>query len=203
MTCSHTSDCPLFAQFAMEPALELWKKHYCDGEYTKCARYGLSLKGSAVPIALMPNGKMIEAKVKSKEELGGTALFNAILKQRVPMVKSMLASKMATIDVTSNDGSTPLMIAASIGNIEILEFLLSVGCNPFIENKNGITALAVAEHKKFPGCAKLIKNHMDAHPDLKNKTSNVSNIIAATEDEEAAEMKGVVSLLKKINPFSR
>ena len=59
MSCSHSSSCPLFAQFAMEPALAIWKKHFCDGEYTNCARYQMGLKGEVVPITLLPNGKMI------------------------------------------------------------------------------------------------------------------------------------------------
>ena len=114
MSCSHSSGCPLFAQFAMEPALAVWKKHFCDGDYIKCARYQLGLKGKTVPITLLPNGKMIEKKSKSKEEMGGTALFNAILKGRASMVKSMFSSKMSSVSVTSSDGSTPLMAAARV-----------------------------------------------------------------------------------------
>ena len=200
MSCSHSSSCPLFAQFAMEPALAIWKKHFCDGEYTNCARYQKGLKGEVVPITLLPNGKMIENKVKSKEEIGGTALFNAILKNRTPMVKSMLSSKMASVNVTANDGSTPLMVAASVGNVEIIEYLLSVGCNPFKTNNDGYDALIVAQKKNFPDCEKVIKEFMNAHTDLKNSDSSTSQ--GKTEDE-TEEMSSVVSLLKKLNPFSR
>lgn len=202
MSCSHTSDCPLFAQFAMEPSLAIWKQHFCDGEFVKCVRHQLSLKGEAVPLTLMPNGKMIETKVKSKEEMGGTALFNAILKGRASMVKSMFASKMATAEVTSADGSTPLMAAASVGNLEIVNILLAAGCNPFNTNKEGFNALAVAEKKNFPDCTKAIKDFMDANSNLKNKVSVAKNTADVTVDEQE-EMKGIVSLLKKINPFSR
>ena len=200
MSCSHASSCPLFAQFAMEPALAIWKKHFCDGEYTSCARYQKGLKGEVVPLTLLPNGKMIENRVKSKEEIGGTALFNAILKNRIPMVKSMFSSKMASVDVVANDGSTPLMVAASVGNVEIIELLLSVGCNPFKTNNDGYDALIVAQKKNFPDCEKVIKEYMDTHPELKNIDSSISK--DETEDE-AEEMSSVVSLLKKLNPFSR
>lgn len=199
MSCSHSSSCPLFAQFAMEPALAIWKKHFCDGDYTKCSRYQMGLKGEVVPLTLLPNGKMIENKVKSKEEIGGTALFNAILKNRIPMVKSMLASKMSSVNVVANDGSTPLMVAASVGNIEIVEFLLEVGCNPFKTNNDGIDALTVANRKNFPDCEATIKNFMSAHPELKDtKEDAVDN-----DEKSESEIKGVVSLLKKLNPFSR
>lgn len=204
MSCSHTADCPLFAQFAMEPALAAWKKHYCDGEFSKCARYQLSLKGDTVPITLLPNGKMIEQKAKTQEEMGGTALFNAILKGRASMVKSMLSSKMASGHIISSDGSTPLMAAASVGNLEIVSILLSAGCNPFIKNKAGFNALAVAEAKKFPDCAKLIKEFMETHSELQSKAKEISSSNKAeVEKEEEAEMTGVISLLKKLNPFGK
>ena len=201
MSCSHSADCPLFAQFAMEPALAVWKQHFCDGDFTKCARYQLGLKGSVVPLTLMPNGKMIESKVKSKEELGGTALFNAILKGRASMVKSMFASKMSSAQITSTDGSTPLMAAASVGNLEIVNILLEAGCNPYKVNKADINALMVAEKKNFPDCAAAIKSFMDAHPELEEQAIAVSNVVEVKDEQE--EIKGVVSLLKKLNPFSR
>lgn len=206
MSCSHTANCPLFAQFAMEPALAIWKSHYCDGEYTNCARYQLGLKGEAVPITLLPNGKMIEKKVKSKEELGGTALFNAILKNRASMVKSMLTSNMSSANVVSNDGSTPLMAAASIGSLEIVNILLEAGCNPYRTNNIGINALTVAEKKNFPECAAAIKQYMDTHPELKEKAlSEKANPAAENKEPEEKEsgIKDVVSFLKKLNPFSR
>lgn len=202
MSCTHTSNCPLFAQFAMEPALAIWKKHFCDGEYSKCARYQLGIKGATVPITLLPNGKMIENKVKSKEELGGAALFNAILKGRASMVKSMIVSKMASAQVVSSDGSTPLIVAASVGHLEIVNILLAAGCNPFNTNHAGITALTVTERKKFTDCTTAIKEYMFSHPELKEKATENRNT-ANSPDNQEAEIKGIVSLLKKLNPFSR
>lgn len=202
MSCSHTTDCPLFAQFAMEPSLAIWKQHYCDAEFAKCARYQLSLKGAAVPLTLMPNGKLIETKAKSREELGGTALFNAILKGRASMVKSMLASKMATVAVTSSDGSTPLMAAASIGHLEIVNILLAAGCNPYNENKANFNALKVAESKKFPDVVNAIKEYMDSHPDLENKVMDTKSTIDDAAIKHESEGKGFVGLLKKMM-FSR
>ena len=197
MSCSHSKDCPLFAQFAMEPALAVWKNHFCDGEYTNCARYQLGLKGETIPLTLLPNGKMIEKKTKTKEEMEGTALFNAILKGRASMVKSMLSSKMSSSQITSTDGSTPLMAAVSIGNLEIVNILLAAGCNPFISNHKGINALMVAENKSFDECAEVIRTFMNSNPDLENKITEKDG------SEEESEIQGVVSLLKKLNPFSR
>lgn len=207
MTCSHKTDCPLFAQFAMEPSLAVWKSHFCEGEFTTCARYQLALKGDAVPITLLPNGKLIEKKQKTQEELGGTALFNAILKSRASMVKSMFAANMSSADVVSADGSTPLMAAASIGNLEIVKILLEAGCNPYRSNNNGIKALDVAKKRDFPECATVISEFMTANPHLKDLALAFESQKAEAEkdDEENNEdtISEVVSLLKKLNPFSR
>jgi len=198
MSCSHSGKCPLFAQFAMEPSLAIWKQHFCDGEFVKCARFQLSIKGETVPLTLMPNGKMLETKIRSKEEMGGTALFNAILKGRASMVKSMFSSKMATAKVATSDGSTPLMAAASIGSLEIINILLAAGCNPFDTNKESLNALKISEKKNFPDCVKAIKDFMDENSHLENKVNVTENVV-----DEKQDMKGVVSMLKKLNPFSR
>ncbi len=204
MTCSHSADCPLFAQFAMEPSLAVWKKHYCEGEYDKCARYQASLKGETVPLTLLPNGKMIVLKAKSKEEMGGTALFNAIFKGRTSMVRSMFATKVVQADIRTPDGSTPLMAAAEVGNQEIVALLLELGCNPYNTNKLGLTALKIAENKQFSECAVLIRNFMQQHPELEaTATAGVDSTEDTADAAEEKEMTGFVSLLKKLNPFSR
>lgn len=205
MSCTHSADCPLFAQFAMEPSLAIWKQHYCDGEFTKCARFQLGLKGEAVPITLMPNGKMIAAKSKTTEELAGTALFNAILKGRTIMVKSLFASNIATGEVTTSDGSTPLMAAASVGSLDIVNLLLDLGCNPYNKNDKGLNALAIAQNKNFTDCANVINKFMDTHLDLQNKVSvtTADGTTAATAAEEEKEIKGIMGLLRNLNPFSK
>lgn len=211
MTCSHKADCPLFAQFAMEPSLAVWKSHYCEGEFVTCARYQAALKGDAIPLTLLPNGKLIEKKEKTQEEMGGTALFNAILKNRASMVKSMITSHMSSADVVSVDGSTPLMAAASVGALEIVKILLESGCNPYRTNNNGIKALDVARKKNFEECAEVIQIFMETHPHLKDlaaafeaqKSSAIAKAKAEEEADDGSSVSEVVNLLKKLNPFSR
>jgi hypothetical protein len=59
MACSHTSTCPLFPLISVNNALKVWKTFYCEGKYTNCARYNLSLTGQGVPANLLPNGKSL------------------------------------------------------------------------------------------------------------------------------------------------
>lgn len=61
MACTHAADCPLFPK--LKASLERWRVHYCDTdrEWMNCARYNQSAAGRPVPIALLPNGKFVQA----------------------------------------------------------------------------------------------------------------------------------------------
>ncbi|HHC72541.1 MAG TPA: ankyrin repeat domain-containing protein [Thiotrichales bacterium] len=142
MSCSHVTGCELFVQFAMNPALEVWKEHYCEGEHGRCARYQLSNSGQPVPLTLLPNGKQITV-VRSETELGATALFNSIIKQRVRMVRSLIRAGV-NVNTRNIDGTTPLMAAAEAGNVEIVSMLLESGADPTLTNMHGESAMDVA-----------------------------------------------------------
>ena len=59
MGCTHADTCPLHPR--LNNSLAGWRAHYCDDdvEWKFCARYEMSLTGNPVPLALLPNGKMI------------------------------------------------------------------------------------------------------------------------------------------------
>ncbi len=196
MACTHSKSCQLYAQFAMEPSLRLWKQRYCLGEYEQCARYQLALEGKSVPLTLLPNGRRV--KQRSKEQISAAALFNAILKQRVPMVKSMLKVGMPSERLVSSDGMTPLMASASVGNVELVELMLEHGCNPHAKNAKGETALDIAEHFNFDDCAKIIR---DAQAKMTEEEYDAQHGGGGDEEEESS-ISGVISFLKKLNPFA-
>ena len=100
MACSHASSCELYVQFAADPSIQLWKTHYCDSDYKRCARYALALQGKAVPLTLLPNGKQIETAM-SDEDRGLHALFNAIQKDRMHMVKAFVKTKVTSSSLRS------------------------------------------------------------------------------------------------------
>lgn len=203
MSCSHAASCPLFAQFAMEPSLKVWKQHFCEGAYTTCVRYQHSLQGKPVPITLLPNGKVLN-KVRDKEEVAGSALFNAIYKGRVPMVKSMLKSKVASSAIVGPDGMTPLMAAASVGNLELIDLFLKFGCNPFNKRNDDKRATDIANEAGHAECAAVIQSYMDSHPELETKAGTVTKQEAVAEESNDKEtMNDVVSLLRKLNPFKK
>ena len=49
MSCSHSKNCELFAQFALNHALKVWQMHFCEGEFVRCMRYQRALEGKSVP----------------------------------------------------------------------------------------------------------------------------------------------------------
>lgn len=159
MSCTHTTDCELYVQFAADPALNLWKKHFCEGDFGKCARYQLAQQGKPVPLTLLPNGKVLD-QVRSQDDIALTALCNAIQKNRISMVQTMVRSKISSESVSNNEGRTPLMFAASLGRTEICEVLLNAGCDPHKQDQHGVTALMEAENNGHTECARLISEHM-------------------------------------------
>lgn len=157
MACSHTTRCELFAQFALNPALRIWQQHYCDGEYTRCARYQMSLKGEAVPLNLLPNGQRITAP-RNEAAYGAVALFNAITKDRIAMVESLLRTNV-DINVRSQDGTTPLMAAVLLGNQKMVELLINKGADVAAQNAEGKTAASIAAQRGHEAIATMLRNY--------------------------------------------
>ncbi len=199
MSCSHSSSCELYPLMAMEPALKLWKQHYCEGQYEKCARYALSKEGKPVPLTLLPNGKQLAPR--SKDEINAAALFNAIQKHRLPLIRSMYKTGVARTEATISDGTTPLMAAASLGHADIVAFLLEQNANPFRKNKAGKTAVDLASEAGHVECVNLIQAAMQAHsPDEYATPEPAAAARAGAEDDDKGE-SSIVAFLRKLNPF--
>jgi len=207
VTCSHSESCDLYVQFAMEPSLKLWKQHFCEGQFERCARFQVALSGRPVPLGLLPNGKELQTAVRSQEEVNATALFNAILKGRIGMVKSFARTRSDSTQVASSDGTTPLMTAAGVGNLEILQILLDAGCCPHARNQSGQTAVDIAEANGHAECAALLHEHMAKAP-AQQASPAPSRPAEVEAGATAAEGSGggmgeVLGLLRRLNPLAR
>lgn len=159
MPCSHTQNCELYVRFAADPSIEVWKKHFCNNDFKKCARFDLSLKGMSVPLDLLPNGKKIAANTDSVD-VGLNTLFNAIKKNRLPMVEAIIRVKSINEEMSNSAGVTPTMFAAALGRKEMVDFFLRKGCNPHNQCQKGKTALDYAVENNQTGCAETIKSAM-------------------------------------------
>lgn len=194
MSCSHSVSCQMYPLLAMEPALKLWKKHYCEKNFEKCARYELSLMGNVVPLTLLPNGKQLAPR--SKEEINASALFNAIEKGRISVIHSMMKTGVASMNLKTSDGLSPLMVAASVGNIELVQLMLNHGCNSKLKSNHGYTAASLAEKNGHIKCLKLLRNaerNSTTEEFVQTETPQTKSI----EEEQSS----VISLLRKMNPF--
>ena len=120
----------------------------------------MSLKGMSIPLDMLPNGKRIATDLNSAD-VGLNTLFNAIQKDRLPMVQAILRVKVINEDLANSAGIGPSMFAASLGRKELLEFFLAKGCNPHKKCNEGKTALDYAVENGHTECAELIKVYMN------------------------------------------
>jgi hypothetical protein len=64
LACSHISNCPLYPLFRVQALLNIWKLNYCEGDFSKCARFQKSERGEPVPVNLLPNGQLLAGATK-------------------------------------------------------------------------------------------------------------------------------------------
>lgn len=158
MACTHVNNCELFVQFALNPALELWKNAYCHGEFRSCVRYETALTGQVVPLSLLPNGNKITIN-RSQDELATTALFNCVAKDRLPMARSLIKSVGVDINACNVEGTTALMAAVEYGSLEMIKLLLSLNPDTSLTNTHGQTAYDLAMEKDDATLMKLLARY--------------------------------------------
>ncbi|XP_017276022.1 KN motif and ankyrin repeat domain-containing protein 4 [Kryptolebias marmoratus] len=92
-------------------------------------------------------------------QAGQTALMLAVSHGRVAMVKLLLSCG-ADVNAQDREGSTPLMCACEHGHTHIARLLLETGrCDTSLTDKNGHTALSVAEAAAHQDVVDLLKAH--------------------------------------------
>jgi hypothetical protein len=150
MPCTQYKTCPLFIYFSAHPILNLWRIHYCDkDDNSHCKRFTNTAAGIPNPVSLLPNGKQIE--------LAPLALINAASKNRVHLIKNILANIDIDLDFQNIDGATALMLAARYGNVEAVEVLLKHGAKTDIKNYKNETAYDIAMGMDQQGTATQLR----------------------------------------------
>ncbi|MCS6858043.1 MAG: hypothetical protein NZM37_10070 [Sandaracinaceae bacterium] len=67
VSCTHISSCELFPLLEKGGFLKVWQSRYCRGDFSRCARYQMSLRGERPPINLLPSGEYLSC-LKRRDE---------------------------------------------------------------------------------------------------------------------------------------
>jgi len=85
-------------------------------------------------------------------------LFDAVRAGDAGKVSALLAQG-ADVNSRNDTRSTPLMVAAALGHVEVVRLLLKRDADVNAANQDGITALAYAEVYGHEGVVALLKQH--------------------------------------------
>jgi len=87
------------------------------------------------------------ANVEARDGMGNTALMGVAFKGLSGMAKLLVEEYGADVNAQNNAGGTPLTFAATFGQYDMVQFLLSHGANPDHTDQDGHTALSLAKAK--------------------------------------------------------
>ncbi len=124
---------------------ELLNSHFPENIGLTPLMWACRNRHTTITDILLQRGAMIETKnpVASNGDGGNTALWftaQGSFPGTVPIAQ-LLLDHGANINTQCEQGTTAFYMAASWVHMELVQFLLSRGANPFIENTNGRTPL--------------------------------------------------------------
>ena len=80
----------------------------------------------------------------------------AILSNNIPAVRKLL-DRGELPDAVDKNGNSALMLAAQKGSAELCDMLIHAGADPLMKNKQGKTALTMAEERSHPEAAGILR----------------------------------------------
>lgn len=104
-------------------------------------------------------------------------IFTAIKNIDYTSINILLADG-TDVDTVNHQGNTPLMVAANIGNMRILDILFSHNPDVNKQNKKGVTALMIAaESGQYHVARKLVEH--GAKISIRDKSGNTALTLAS------------------------
>ena len=138
--------------------------------------------GAAVTaIVATPNPAVINARDSSS----GEGALHILVRGRDLTWLSFIIGKGARVDLQSNDGSTPLILASQLGWYEGAELLLARRANPNLGNSRGETPLIFAVQRRDLTMVRLLRGR-GADPNQTDNVAGYSALDYARQDRRAA-----------------
>eukprot|EP00698_Gefionella_okellyi_P023665 TRINITY_DN8147_c0_g1_i2.p1 TRINITY_DN8147_c0_g1~~TRINITY_DN8147_c0_g1_i2.p1 ORF type:complete len:1447 (-),score=339.37 TRINITY_DN8147_c0_g1_i2:189-3998(-) len=121
------------------------------------------------------------ANVNALNKHGLSPVHIAILKKRADALKLFLETNADALREPTAVGCTPLMLAARLGNTELVKFLLTRGVSARPTDKRGYNALHHAARRNQPEVIRLLLQEHDGAPNMQtaNKKRETALHIAA------------------------
>jgi ankyrin repeat protein len=101
---------------------------------------------------------LVFAGIAVREELMDTLLHMVALDKGSVVIAKLLVSKGANVNTKTNDGATPLHVAAAAGNVEVTKLLVSKGANVNAKTNDGQTPLAIAKAMPKPVVVRYLES---------------------------------------------
>ncbi|KAK4448990.1 ankyrin repeat-containing domain protein [Podospora aff. communis PSN243] len=161
---------------------------------------------------LLDHGARIDAKTTE----GWVALHCATMRNQLSTVTQLIQSPGINIEARTNEGHTPLILAAQHGKTKMVKELLKRGANINTRDRTGRTALSQAINPWFPPadprrvaigtalffvtddampCINLLLSHPDTDPNLADTLGRTPLMHAAMADETDGAVDAAKALL--------
>ena len=121
--------------------------------------------------------------IESKDARGWTALHLACAQNHLEICKLLVLEQQANVNSLTHELSTPLIVAAYNGSIEIVKFLLENHANPNLVDHVGDTALIIARQRKKQTIVTLLESVEE------KKGKDVLLLLAPDNDESNKRTK--------------
>jgi ankyrin repeat protein len=165
---------------AMAAAAPLAAQSFSDGfTFLK----GVRDRDGAVVERILANPS--STAINHRDPSSGEGALHVLVRGRDFTWLNFLLARGARTDIQSNDGTTPLILAAQIGWNEGAEILLSRRANPNLGNRRGETALMFAVQQRDLRMVRLLLSQR-ANPNQTDSVSGYSAIDYARRDPRAA-----------------
>ena len=122
--------------------------------------------------------------INTRDSSTGEGALHILVRGRDLTWLAFMLSRNARPDIQSNDGTTPLILAAQIGWYEGAEQLLARRANPNLGNRSGVTPLIVAVQRRNLQLVRLLLSQR-ADPNQTDNVSGNSPIDYARQDNRA------------------